>query len=90
MDIEFTDPPRSRGGGRHGLVNWPEFFDALRARPGEWAKFPTHVGPGTAAQIQAGQKKGISRGEFEATVRVGDDLPARRYHMWVRYVGGES
>lgn len=89
MDIEFTDPPLRQGGGTR-LVNWPEFFDALRARPGEWAKFPTHVNAATSHQIKAGRKAGISRGEFEATVRVGEDLPAGRYHMWVRYVGGES
>ncbi len=40
-EMVWETPPPSRAPGRDGGVNRSEFVAALRARPGEWARYPT-------------------------------------------------
>jgi hypothetical protein len=82
--IEFGELPRHYGGARGGV--WVPVFEALRAKPGEWAKIRTGKNYSSvrnmAQYIRTGNYVGSVAGEFEATTR-GCDL-------WARYVGGDS
>lgn len=72
-------PERVHRGGAQPKWRW--FFDELRTKSGEWAKFPgqTKNAHSQAANIKAGRMVGATKGEFEATARDGD--------VYVRHIG---
>lgn len=71
MEIQWEEPPRAHNTPRGPDKELSAFFDALRARPGEWARWPRSTGRHTAAAINAGRYRMAPRGEFEATCRAG-------------------
>lgn len=78
-EIEFLDspPPSNPGRPPGGAADLVEFFDALRANPGKWAKWcrPVTMASkfGVASRIKAGKFAGTERGEFKAVTR-GEDV----------------
>lgn len=84
MTLDFTPPPRPKGGGVRN--KWVSVADELRARPGEWAKLPGDHSASTVGNIKRGMLKGFTEGQFDATSR----KAGARYHVWVRFIGKES
>jgi hypothetical protein len=80
--VEFGElPPKAHDGGRRR--KYMDVAEALRARPGEWAKFIPDARPD--AFVNAVRQGGLSAfrvGEFEAKLRDGQ--------AWVRYIGPPS
>lgn len=83
--FEFVDAPPERARGRNELYR--AFALALKARPGDWAKWPRefekeNVASATRRNIVAGKMANFPAGEFEATASKGV--------VYVRYVGGDA
>lgn len=81
-------PPRSSAGA---APKYKGFLEALRERPGEWAKAPTEPASSqsagnTAMAFRNGRVSGAAPGEFEAVSRTVDGVSG----VWVRYVGGDA
>ncbi|MCM6776240.1 hypothetical protein NDR87_18900 [Nocardia sp. CDC159] len=82
VEFEFVDElPAKTGRGRDWLLD--AFAEALKARPGQWARWPKPLMDSTAKTYVSAIGKGRLRpfpvGEFEAVVRF--DV------LYVRYVG---
>lgn len=73
--IVWADPPKLRRGGARfsGAYSNPEFWEALRKRPGKWAQYP-----GTRNKTSASNLRVWHR-DFEIVYRVD--------RFYVRYVG---
>ena len=84
--LEWGEPPPDKRGGPR--VFWQDVWRELRERPGQWAKLPGTYNTATQNQIQRGLYAGTVRGEFECTARRAEG-DARRYELWVRYVGNQ-
>ena len=64
--IEWADPPEKR---KNRESKFLPFFEALRERPGAWAKWP---GKGTpASRLEAGGFSGVGADDFEVMTREG-------------------
>ena len=86
-NLTFCPPPNSKG-GRLGSEKLRPLAAALRARPGEWAKIPGDYVGSVASSIKAGEYAALPAGEFDATARAISGT--NRYHLWMRYIGGEA
>lgn len=80
MKLEFRPEPPAPA----TPTNRAAFFDAVRARTGEWAQWPYKPRNGnaarvTASNIKAGRYVSTYPGEFDAVTRQGQ--------IWVRHVG---
>lgn len=80
-EFEFVDelPPRDE---RRPKADMHGFTDALRARPGEWAKWPADLLSASVTGYASGIRKGMV-----ATFRGGFDAAARNGVLYVRYLG---
>jgi hypothetical protein len=80
-DIEFMDPPGRR---RRSAAPHHEIAEALRARPGVWARVLEDVAHSTAGLISDGNLVAYRPpGSFEATSRKN----GKRSDVYARYVG---
>lgn len=81
-EITWEEPPPPKQRDFRGVP------DALRAKPGQWARIAEYGNPGQAGMLVARIRRGeVSywqpAGTFEAVARrVGD-----KHGVWVRYVG---
>ncbi|MFE3060659.1 hypothetical protein [Nocardia sp. NPDC059239] len=88
MSFEFVDqlPPSKGNAGRRLDPLLFEFAQALRANPGQWAKWPRAISERRSRQIHWEIKRGMRRalppGEFEACSRAGV--------AYARYIGGSD
>ena len=92
-DIEWSDPPKQRGGHQRRELPWADWASMLRASPGKWAMLCgwEHQGA-TASQAnrinRGGNPPFFPDGTFEAVCR--RRTPSAHYKkwgLWVRYVG---
>jgi hypothetical protein len=80
-DIEFVEPP---GSGRATRYRHREIAEALKAKPGVWARVLTDVSRIYTTRIgQAHAHEYRPAGSFEATARRNGD----RFDIYARYVG---
>lgn len=73
--IEWVEPPPQKRPHRDGNR---EFYAALRAKPGAWARYPNapkNIANAyrIASQIRTGGKAGTRPGEFQAVAHTADD-----------------
>jgi hypothetical protein len=82
-DIEFVDPPPASRGNR-ATSRHNEIDNALRARPGEWARVMTGVAANGSSYIRYARTLAYApAGSFEArAVKNGE-----RHDIYARYVG---
>lgn len=89
--IVWEDPAPSRRGPVRWRSRWADALDALRERPGQWARIgvmdpPQRRAADTARRINLGRvPEARPAGAFEATSRMLDD--GLRYAVYARYVG---
>jgi hypothetical protein len=80
-DIEFMDPP---GKTPRGPAPHREIAEALKARPGLWARVLEDVAQSTPGLIRNGLLVAHRpAGSFEATARKNGD----RWDIYARYIG---
>lgn len=79
-EIEWEEPP-----GRTGIHE--EFFDELKANPGEWAIFRRAVpNPGGLTdRLVKGRYRGIKEGDLEVRTH---RIPKQGTTIYVRYMNG--
>lgn len=73
-DVQWEEPR-----AKHPPGEFDYFYEALRQRPGDWARYP---GAGPSVHTQARRRPG-----FEAATRHEDD---GQIVGWMRYVGGSD
>lgn len=83
VEIEWSEegPPDP---GHAGMPSWDSRLEAIKERPGVWAKF----GPYQNSSITRTVRNAAERvgGEFEYTTRKRED---EQYDVWVRFLKGE-
>ncbi len=82
-EFEFVAAPPAPDRGRNAL--YARFNEAVKARPGEWAKWPKELASRetaqrTAANLLRGNSPRWPRGEYEAV--------SSGTNVYVRYIGG--
>lgn len=84
-DIVWETPPTSQSGPRQ--LDLVEFAQALRERPGEWARWPRPItgnaASAAATRVNAGFGVFGDRGNYEAVTRTVDGQRI----AFVRYIG---
>lgn len=85
-EIEWSDPPKHRGGGRKASEQFTPIAQALKENKGRWAKIVDGSrNTSLVAQIKQGKIAAFEpAGAFEATGRRSDDGDLA---VWARYVG---
>lgn len=82
--VKFEEPPASKGGRAESPRN-REIAEALRAKPGVWAKVESGVtNDGLAVRIRTGKAKSFADGVWEATSRRNDE---DTIDIYARFVG---
>lgn len=82
--VSFEEPPASTGGRAESPRN-REIAEALRAKPGEWAKVESGVkNDGLAVRIRTGKAKSFAQGVWEATSRRNEQ---ETIDIYARFVG---
>ena len=76
-EIEWGAPPPPKpSGGRHGQGRTQSFVDALKARPGEWAKYPKPLRSTSAYRRNFRDVEWTSRKRADG-----------KFDVWGRWVG---
>lgn len=75
--IEWEAPPEAKG-GRNSRYEW--FYEALKDKPGKWAKYPGSAGGATGYAKR--------NDHYEVTTRVvsDDEEDTSQQVAWMRYV----
>lgn len=84
--IEWSDPPKHRGGGRKANEQFVPIAQALKENKGKWAKIVDGSrNTSLVAQIKQGKIAAFEpEGSFEATGRRSEDGDLA---VWARFVG---
>jgi hypothetical protein len=85
---QFEVPPTTARSRAISPSKWTEVAEALRERPGEWARVSTHQTEESAKQaasgIRNGNRSGFEpKGTFDAVFGAGNDDD---FGVWARYV----
>lgn len=83
-ELIFEEPPTAKRGrsADPAMVAW---LDALRAHPGQWAKYPIEqLTRSLATRLNKAGYGGFEAGDFEATARKATN---NRVWLYARYVG---
>jgi hypothetical protein len=91
MSIAWEEPPADGRGQHERIAPWPEIADALKARPGEWARVTEGQKATTARTLayRINTGKFVSfrpAGAFEAVSRKQGDGT----FVYARYVGEDA
>ena len=88
MELDWQEPPKKVRAYRVG--KWVPIFEALRARPGQWALVNQDAAGGTGTKIRKGHVAGCEAGEFETRIVINPNSIGRRGALYLRYVGGSD
>lgn len=88
VEMIAEDPPPSTRSRPTGIGSW---LHEMRDRPGVWHRHPDpQTNAAIGAQIKGGRYKGTAAGEYDAVVRTVVLDGEKRFHLYARYLGGES